>query len=245
MEIKLPLNTEFIENIILQRTNRFIELGGQAELTNWVKTGEKKPLSSFLKKNNLVQKYLEQTFEDIQKEAVQISNNLDSQFPSNASLVSIGPGNCVFELLLYKHLGIIKKDANLISSFLLIDIEETYGLHQHMFHEKGSGYANLNSAKDFLKNNDVTSSITTCNPAKGNIPKIKYDLLISLYSMGFHYPLDDYIDYILFNSNERALLVFDSRHGQNEQSIKKIESEFVIYKQLNFSKWRRIFFKKL
>ena len=84
MEIKLPNDKVFIENIILQRTNRFVELGGGTELVYWMKTGKKDGLYNFLNKNNLIKKYLEETLKDMQSEVIQLNDKIDKLLPNHS-----------------------------------------------------------------------------------------------------------------------------------------------------------------
>ena len=47
--IHFPDEPDFINNLILQRTEPFIDMGGGAALSRWFETGEKTQLDAFLR----------------------------------------------------------------------------------------------------------------------------------------------------------------------------------------------------
>ena len=97
------------------------------------------------------------------------------------------------------------------NSILLIDIEYSDS-HKHGFKLEGSGYANLEETQNFLILNDVPmEKFFLCNPKKQHLPKYKFDLLISILSMGFHYPCDSYVDFIVQNAEKGSKIVLDKR----------------------------------
>lgn len=98
-------------------------------------------------------------------------------------------------------------------NFILIDIEETKEQY-HGWAKSGSGYASLSSAKAWLEENGASSnSIVTINPRndpdllRGKIP----DLVTSLYSCGFHYPIDEYLPLFLKVVSAGGAVVLDVR----------------------------------
>ena len=72
------------------------------------------------------------------------------------------------------------------------------------------GYNDLSLTKEFLKKNNINqNSISIYDADKDKLKKIKYDLVISLISWGYHYPLEVYIDYIKESSSEETIYIFD------------------------------------
>ena len=72
------------------------------------------------------------------------------------------------------------------------------------------GYNDLLLTKEFLKKNSINeNSISTYDIDKDRLKEIKYDLVISLISWGYHYPLEVYINYLRENSNEETIYIFD------------------------------------
>jgi len=232
-KIHMPSDSEFIENLILQRTGVFTLLGGASELNDWFQTGDKSKLSYFLKSNNLLESFITQTFAEIAQEV----DNLMSRIShiNNSAFISIGPGNGLFELILMKKME--------FSRVLLIDIEETND-HNHGFNSKGSGYASLKSTKEFLTRNGIAEEkIILCNPTKQELPEFNYDLLISILSMGFHYPCDEYVEFIIKNVNQDGIVVIDKRRSVNESGFDKLKDFFKIEGVYDYKKHEQFFFR--
>ncbi len=180
MDIKFPASRNFIDNLILQRTGDFLKVSGGLAFNQWLETGSKSQLSDFLIANNLLGSWLNETANSANYHADALVNCIG--LSSFKNIVSIGPGNGLLELLIYK--------KTQFTSIYLIDIEYSDS-HRHGFNLEGSGYANLEETKNFLISNDVPENkILLCNPSKQNLSEYKFDLLISILSMGFHYPCD-------------------------------------------------------
>jgi hypothetical protein len=191
----------FLENLILQRTGPFIRLGGGAVLNEWFATGNKSNLLKFLKIKNLVTSYWDLVIEELVRELTVLQSYVPNEILCR--VVSVGPGNGLFELLLLQ--------KNLTSAMLLVDTEDT-GAHYHGYHEQGSGYANLSDTNEFISSNlDVKVDISLCNPLKEPLPDFRFSLFLSLLSMGFHYPCRDYIEFIMRNSFIDSFVVLDKR----------------------------------
>ncbi|MDJ0826710.1 MAG: class I SAM-dependent methyltransferase [Rhodobacter sp.] len=97
--------------------------------------------------------------------------------------------------------------------FTLVDIEETDSQH-HLWAEEGSGYASLQSAKSLLVENGCSEEmIETVNPRKASWkpPAKGFDLVTSLYSCGFHYPIDDYVDLFVTTIENGGAVCLDLR----------------------------------
>ena len=157
MEIKLDSSKEFIANLALQRTGPLLAMGGGEALKQWVETGSKKGILLFLQADDNLQKFLNLVFSEINKESNLFHKTILPRLQKQNKIVSIGPGNCIFELFLINNI----KDNGEI---LLIDVEDTPGLHKHLFEDEGSGYANLGESQNFLRNNGVSWQISLCNP---------------------------------------------------------------------------------
>jgi len=103
--------------------------------------------------------------------------------------------------------------ADFNPSFTLVDIEQTEKQY-HLWSNIGSGYANLESARTLLLENGVsTAMVETINPTKDDrdVNKETFDLVTSLYSCGFHYPVDDYIDLFVNTINNGGAICLDLR----------------------------------
>lgn len=98
--------------------------------------------------------------------------------------------------------------------FALVDIEETDDQY-HFWAAEGSGYASLDSAKALLIENGVSAKkVTAINP--NNSPWGQngqgFDLVTSLFSCGFHYPVDPYIALFLDTIDNGGAVCLDLRN---------------------------------
>ena len=151
--------------------------------------------------NNNLQDINKKFYKDIYSEFNELKNFL----PENANnILDIGCGVGAINIFLN---NFYKGSA----SFHLIDKNYisrkiTYGFKKL----NTEGYNNLLVTKKFLQeNNVIESNINTYDVDKNELKKIKYDLVISLLSWGYHYPLDTYIDYLKENSNNETIFIFD------------------------------------
>lgn len=105
--------------------------------------------------------------------------------------------------------------------FTLIDIETTEDQY-HFWSENGSGYASLEAARTLLRENGVPDDkITTINPTRTPWPEqdARFDLVTSLYSCGFHYPIDEYLDVFVTTLGSGGAVCLDlRRHYLNSGS---------------------------
>jgi hypothetical protein len=199
----IPTDQDFIDNLILQRTSPFVKLGGSAALQHWFRTGQKNQLSGFLASRGLLQDYLQAAMAEISAEADQLIAAIPEE--GFADLVSIGAGNGLLEVLLAR--------KRPVKRMVLIDIEVSE-LNQHGFAEQGSGYASLAAAKALMLANGMTAEqVITVNPTHEPLPDMDFSLLLSILSMGFHFPCDDYAPYILKNLRPGGHAVIDKRRG--------------------------------
>jgi hypothetical protein len=229
--IKFPNDQEFLANLILQRSGSFTKNGGREALQTWFRTGEKAQLAAFLTDNKILNRFLRETVQECLDEADELVANLPRSCFNR--VISIGPGNGLLELCLFKKTG-----AN---ALLLIDIEET-DLHQAGFAAQGSGYASLDATKVFLTMNGVPEeAVKTCNPKSEPLPRFSFDLLMSILSMGFHYPCDDYLDFILENRNCDARVVVDRRDETVDAGFEALREIMRVEKRISLFKRERVF----
>jgi hypothetical protein len=233
LNIKFDVDKDFLINLILQRTLNYLNLGGAPYLQEWFNNGNRDILLKLFHEKDKFDKFMHQCLNEIYKDYLTIQKYLTKE---TEYICSIGPGNCIFELFLLKNL-IIKK-------ILLIDIEQTNDNH-HGFQNQGSGYANLESSKRFLISNGINpESIDTCNPLKENMPNFKFDILISIISMGFHYPCDQYAKWININCKNNGLILFDKRKKVVDDGFELLKNTFSIKEQLEYIKHHRIILSK-
>ncbi len=108
---------------------------------------------------------------------------------------------------------------------ILIDIESSQ-THKHHYDNDPAGYCDLQSTKKLFEINGVPAeNIITCNPKLQTLPEIPFDVLISTFSMGFHYPFTQYKEFILTHLKPNGLLIFDKRHGEADEDLDEILSQ--------------------
>ena len=86
-------------------------------------------------------------------------------------------------------------------------------------------YNNLELQKNFLKINNMNESqINIYDYDKNNLPEIKFDIIISLYSLDYHYDFDLYTQYLKKISNENTKIIFDTiRFDYFQKIFKNVE----------------------
>lgn len=103
--------------------------------------------------------------------------------------------------------------------FTLVDIEETPEQY-HAWAGAGSGYASLDRARDFLQANGVAPDrLRLINPRRTPeaLEGLGGDLLTSLYSCGFHYPVDEYLPLCRRVTQAGGIVVMDFRNRYLKQ----------------------------
>jgi hypothetical protein len=72
-----------------------------------------------------------------------------------------------------------------------------------------------------VKNGVPTDKIRTTNPGTGSSPDVhdsNVDLIISLLSCGFHYPLKTYTEFALRALQPGGIFVFDMRRSEGQEN---------------------------
>jgi hypothetical protein len=83
-------------------------------------------------------------------------------------------------------------------------------------------YNNLNCTRDFLSSNGFSNKkFEIFNYDKDKFPIKKYELIISLLSLDFHYPFSVYKNYIKKVSSVRTVLILDTNRPNYFKSIYK------------------------
>jgi SAM-dependent methyltransferase len=145
-------------------------------------------------------------FEEIRNEFLKIREFIGKR--QIKSVLDIGCGHGILDLMFCKEYG---------CDIHLVDIESTKPKH-HEFRNFGSGYSSLHKAKQFLTANGISENRISCtNPQKGVLADAPIDLVISLLSCGFHYPLSQYLPFVRRNLKPGGMFIFDMRNGTNQE----------------------------
>jgi hypothetical protein len=227
--IDLDFSPSDLADLALQRTSALISLGGGDVLVSWFQTGDKTALMSFLSPTAVARAFTSAVAEEIEGEVEQLDRQI--VFSAIKTLASIGPGLCIFELLLYQ-----RQPCRLY----LIDIERS-DEHQHGFNQAGSGYSNNKTARSFLERNGVAKAdIEFCNPRVETLNYEPVDAILSNISMGFHYPVTEYVPYIERALDVNGVLIFDKRRGVSDSGWNALESKFTTRAILEHPKYQKL-----
>ena len=230
MHLNLLNSEKFLINLILQRTEPLSALNCKHATAKWKKNGDLSEIRKLIKNNSFLKNYLTLLLRSLKKEMSELEIFNVGEKINN--LVSIGPGNGLLELLFIKKF-IIKK-------ILLIDIETTNN-HDYGFRKNSSGYAQLDETKKFFINNKINeNSIFICNPNLRKIPSFIFDMLISTYSMGFHYPCDLYFEFIINNSKQGSIIILDVKKGVFDKGLDILKESFEITNSIDYKISNRI-----
>lgn len=200
--INIPDGDEFLTDLILQRTRPFIRLCGKEALADWTRTGNRDGLVAALRLNDAVDNYLAAAMSEIAADVADYCEAIGNR--TAGRFVSIGCGNGIAEVMLWRRFR--------FDSVLLVDTET--GGKGHGYGQTAAGYGNLRRAADLMRDNGVTCDVKTWNPAKEPDPAFRFDVLVSMYAMGFHFPADAYDGFIEGNRLPGAIVIHDSRDGR-------------------------------
>ncbi len=121
----------------------------------------------------------------------------------NKKILSIGPGMCGLELII---------NSNTKNSFFTI-IEKNYISKKVVYGwdlNNEEGYNDLYSLKFFLTQNGMRNNFEIFDYDNDKLPIKKFDYIISLYSMDYHYDFSYYLEYLKEVSTDKTKLIFDT-----------------------------------
>ena len=77
--------------------------------------------------------------------------------------------------------------------------------------ENKEGYNDLSLLENLIIMNQISSDqFSIFDIDKGNLPVKKYNLVISLYSLDYHYDFNIYLEYLKKNTDENSIIIFDT-----------------------------------
>jgi SAM-dependent methyltransferase len=171
----------------------------------------------------------------------QISNEYEIIKPylhSNVSrILDIGCGIAGIDILLYRHYGCSSK-----LDFFLLDKTEINKNVYYNLEKEATFYNSLQAAKLMLWSNGIDEKnihlMSVTPDYQINVSNI--DLVISLISWGFHYPISVYLNKVYDLLNWGGQLILDVRKGSNgedelRQKFKKVELIVEDDKKFRFS----------
>jgi len=152
--------------------------------------------------------------DDIRSDYEQIKNHL----PKKAvNIIDIGSGMAGIDVFLYNHYKAYDPNISLLDKQ---GVSEIY----YNFESSAAYYNSFNLAKELLNINGVPNEkINTINIDKDKFPnEYKFDLVISLISWGFHYPISTYLKEVRESLSQDGRLIIDVRKDTTgEKELRK------------------------
>ena len=205
---KIHLEREMARLIILQRI----------ELLNPILKKIRKLFGRYLF-SNFFSKYFVSTrsvanqyYNLMEKEFETINKNIDF---NNKKILSIGSGMGGLELIINK-----KSDLNFfdIVEKNYVSKKIKYGWDEN----NQEGYNNLKLLESFLINNGMKKNcFKIYDYDKNELPKKKFDIILSLFSLDYHYDFNIYLNYFKKVSDEKTLIIFDTIRSDYFKNIFK------------------------
>jgi len=167
---------------------------------------------------------------------------MKKHLPTNAhAILDIGCGIGGIDVLLNEHY------KNTTPSIYLLDKTEMPKKVYYGLEERGCFYNSFEVVKDFLTKNGVKcKQIFTQEANKKNTIDFNatFDLIISLISWGFHYPVSTYLDQVYDKLSPGGVLIIDVRKsfGGTEALQKKFGNMEIIQDAIKHS---RVIFRKV
>jgi len=218
----LMQRTQYVEKSFLFRAvSKALKTVGYAKYPGLVKVNQ---IFNSRKIRNLYQSDMEAEFKSIAGYIPFVAHNI----------LDIGCGIGGIDALLAAH---YKFNIDVF----LIDKSEIDGDLHYGYYSKGSYYNSLTCSKKFLTDNGVPSGrifLQEANESNSILFDAKFDLIISLISWGFHYPVQTYIDAVIDKLATDGLLIIDVR--KDSKGIQELETKF---EQVEISKEFRKHFR--
>ena len=185
-------------NIFLRRIRK---LFGRYIFTNFIS-------KFFLNPKTLGKLY----FNDMKNEYECIKNYID---PENKNILSIGGGLGGLEIILNNNFD-VKNFSFIERNFVSKKVR--YGWDSN----NNEAYNDLSLLNNFLvKNGLYQSKFSIFDYDKDVLPNKKFDLVISLFSLDYHYNFDVYLDYLKKNTHRDTKIIFDTIRVDYFKSIFK------------------------
>ena len=219
----LNLNKAIARLILLQRVDligsffkKIRKIFGRYIFTNFIS-------KIFISESEINSKY----YSEMQREFELLSKLTDFD---EKNILSIGAGMCGLEIII---------NSNSKNSFFTI-VEKNYVSKKVVYGwdtKNKEGYNDLKLLKSFLEDNGMKNNFEIYDYDEKKLPISKYDFIISLYSMDYHYDFDIYLDYIRKTSTKNTKIIFDSiRPDYFKKIFKNVDIIFTNSKKTHNSK---------
>ncbi len=140
--------------------------------------------------------------------------------PRVEHMLDIGCGIAGLDVVLYHH---YRNNPGL--KITLLDHTDPRTIPHYGFRERGEFYNALEVSTAVLLHNDVPTSVfQTLDAADGEFPAGPLDLVVSIASWGFHYPISTYLERVHAALAPGGRVVLDVRRGHSQ--IEELANSF-------------------
>ena len=228
----IKLNPKSKKLLLLQRNELL------TETQNWLR----KNFGRLIFTNFFVNYFQVQNFEKITEELFYKEFKTFKNYLPNSpeNIMDIGCGLGIINIYLNEFFE--KKPVFFLLDKNKVDRKITYG-----FSSNYESYNDLNETKNILLENNIdTSCMYLFDVEKQFVITKKMDLVISLKSMGYHYPINTYIELLRNCCTKNTVFIFDIGDNQyDENYLKKIFDDVkIIYEEKTNNVLRRLCCKK-
>ena len=162
--------------------------------------------------------------------------------PNHAkNIMDIGCGLGIINILLNKF-------YNDKTSFYLLDKNRIDKKIKYGFSSNYESYNDLNETKRILLENNISENRLFLFDVEKEISiDAKIDLVISLKSMGYHYPFETYLNLFKKNCNKNTTFIFDVSDGYFDENLfkKYFENIKIVYEEKSIHSLKRLLCKGL
>lgn len=117
----------------------------------------------------------------------------------------------------------LNSQLNNSPKFFLADFSEVSNKVKYGWNPKDSKYNNLELTEQFCTENGL-NNFEILDLSKNKLDKLSnIDMVISMLSVGFHYPIEEYINQLIKISSKNVTMIFGVRKGiYNQDSFKNL-----------------------
>ena len=171
--------------------------------------------------SNLISKYFISSTQISENYSILIKEEISSLkkfLKQNQNILSIGGGIGGLEIFIMKEIE--------SSNFTFIEKNYISKKIKYGWDDKNlEGYNNLSLMRNLITDNGISNSrYKIIDFDREILPKNNFDLVISLFSLDYHYDFNIYFDYLKKNTNNDTVIIFDTiRYEYFKKVFKEIE----------------------
>ncbi|MDC3151930.1 hypothetical protein OA523_03345 [Candidatus Pelagibacter sp.] len=209
-----------MKNLILNKKMAQLALMQRIELASPFQKKMRKIFGRYLF-SNLISKYFISSTQISENYSILIKEEISSLkkfLKQNQNILSIGGGIGGLEIFIMKEIE--------SSNFTFIEKNYISKKIKYGWDDKNlEGYNNLSLMRNLITDNGISNSrYKIIDFDREILPKNNFDLVISLFSLDYHYDFNIYFDYLKNNTNNDSVIIFDTiRYEYFKKIFKEIE----------------------